>query len=144
MPFTIDNFFTENPIGTSPPEGQYQDEFYLSVFHVTNGNVRISPEFASATGADMVGRIDFFIQMGDRNNTRRQPTSRTSAFSKLGRLWADYILLDCRMNVPQVSHPSTNSSSQSVPVLIILQRSQNLSMLYSGMIFKRLLCMTIS
>jgi len=30
-------------------------------FFVTAGNVRISPEFASAKWADVVGRIDFFI-----------------------------------------------------------------------------------
>jgi hypothetical protein len=43
------------------PEAQYQDEFYHSVFSVTAGNVRISPEFASARGAHMIGRIDFFV-----------------------------------------------------------------------------------
>jgi len=43
------------------PEAQYQDELYRSLFSVTSGNVRISPEFASAKWADVVGRIDFFI-----------------------------------------------------------------------------------
>ena len=43
------------------PEAQYQDEFYRSVFSVTSGNVCISPEFASATGAHVAGPIDVFI-----------------------------------------------------------------------------------
>jgi hypothetical protein len=45
------------------PEAQYQDEFYRSLFDVTAGNVRISPEFASAKRAHVVGRIDFFIPL---------------------------------------------------------------------------------
>jgi len=43
------------------PKAQYQDEFYRSLFSVTAGNVCISPEFASAKGADVVGHIDFSL-----------------------------------------------------------------------------------
>jgi hypothetical protein len=45
----------------TPPEAQYQDEFYRSLFLITHGNVRISPEFASAKKAQVLGRIYFFI-----------------------------------------------------------------------------------
>lgn len=43
------------------PEAQYQNEFYRSLFSVAHGNVRISPEVASASNAPVAGRIDFFI-----------------------------------------------------------------------------------
>jgi len=43
------------------PEAQYQDEFYRSVFTTTFGNVHLSPEFASARKACVIGCINFFI-----------------------------------------------------------------------------------
>jgi len=46
---------------TDALEAQYQDEFYNSLLFVTFGNVRISPEYASAKGARRAGRIDFFV-----------------------------------------------------------------------------------
>jgi len=63
-----------------PPEAQYQDEFYRSLFSVTSGNVRLSPEFASAKGAHVAGRINFFIPMvkwGGRDHSRRWAVGRT-------------------------------------------------------------------
>jgi hypothetical protein len=55
------------PRAISPliPEAQYKDEFYRSFFSVTAGNVCISPEFAAAKGADVIGRIDFFISVAN-------------------------------------------------------------------------------
>jgi hypothetical protein len=46
-----------------PPEAQYQDEFYRSIHSVHGGAVLISPEFASAKKAEVVGRIDFFVSV---------------------------------------------------------------------------------
>lgn len=104
---------------TRLPEAQYQDEFYRAVFSVTAGSVRISPEFASATGADVVGRIDFFIPVvkwgieimrdGNRlfeHDSRSKASGAYGAWLKSGDM-ADYILLDCRMSVPRMCHPST-------------------------------------
>jgi hypothetical protein len=106
---------------TRVPEAQYQDEFYRAVFSVTAGSVRISPEFMSATGADVVGRIDFFIPvvkwgieiMRDGNrlfeyNSRFEASGAYGTWLKSGDM-ADYILLDCRTSVPQKRHLSTKS-----------------------------------
>ncbi|CAG8731944.1 14157_t:CDS:2, partial [Acaulospora colombiana] len=44
---------SDRRIGASdhrPPKAQYQDEYYRCVHEITNGNVRISPEYAAATG----------------------------------------------------------------------------------------------
>ena len=43
-----------------PPEAQYQEEYYCCVHRLTDGNVRISPEYAAVAGS-RAGRIDFFI-----------------------------------------------------------------------------------
>jgi hypothetical protein len=104
------------------PEAQYQDEFYRSVFSITAGNVRMSPEFASARSAHVAGRIDFFIpvvkwgiEFTRDGNLLKEHSSR---FDKSGAYGAwlksgdmtDYILLDCRTTVPRKSFPSINIS----------------------------------
>ncbi|KAF8316527.1 hypothetical protein F5887DRAFT_1150370 [Amanita rubescens] len=99
-----------------PPEAQYQDEYYRSLIAVTCGNVRISPEFASARKAKVAGRIDFFIpnvkwgieitRDGDRLNDHASRFKADGAYGK----WlkdgdmTDYVLLDCRTNPPKTSH----------------------------------------
>jgi len=101
----------------SLPEAQYQDEFYRSLFTATAGNVRISPEFASARGAHMTGRIDFFIPKtrwgieiirdGNRleeHSSRFENSGAYGAWLLSGDM-TDYILLDCRTKVPQRAHP---------------------------------------
>lgn len=100
------------------PEAQYQDEFYRSLFSVTAGNVRISPEFASAKGADVVGRIDFFIPVAkwgiEITRDGNRLSEHNSRFDNLGAYGAwlrsgdmtDYTLLDCRTSVPRKCHPS--------------------------------------
>jgi hypothetical protein len=111
---------------TPLPEAQYQDEFYRSLFSVTAGNVRISPEFASATGADVVGRIDFFIPAtkwgieiirdGNRlleHNSRFGDSGAYGEWLRFGDM-TDYILLDCRTSVPRKCHPSMKSAFSGV------------------------------
>ena len=49
-------------IADLPPEVRYEDEFYRSVHNVIAGIVLVSPEFASAKKAQVVGRIDFLFQ----------------------------------------------------------------------------------
>jgi hypothetical protein len=96
-----------------PPEAQYQDEYYRSLLAVTCGNVRISPEFASARGAKVAGRIDFFIpgvkwgfeitREGDLLKNHASRFKADGAYSK----WlkdgdmTDYVLLDCRRTTPK-------------------------------------------
>jgi hypothetical protein len=104
------------------PEAQYQDEFYRSVFSATSGNVRVSPEFASARKACVAGRIDFFIpavkwgieftQDGNRldeHSSRFAKPEAYGAWLKSGDM-ADYILLDCRTTIPRKSFPSIHIS----------------------------------
>ena len=102
-----------------PPEAQYQDEYYRALLSVTCGNVRISPEFASARGAKVAGRIDFFIpgvkwgieitREGDRLNNHASRFKASGAYNK----WlkdgdmTDYVLLDCRTTIPKTSHSCT-------------------------------------
>ena len=43
-----------------PLEAQYQQEFYRSIHDLTNGRVRITPEYGAAVGTTP-GRIDFFL-----------------------------------------------------------------------------------
>lgn len=62
-------------VSPAPPEAQYQNEFYRALIAVSKGSASISPEFASAQGSKVVGRIDFMItsvQRGDQNNSRRR------------------------------------------------------------------------
>ena len=103
------------------PEAQYQDEFYRSVFSLTAGSVRISLEFASARGAHVTGSIDFFIPIvkwgieitrdGNRlqeHDSRFERSGAYGAWLQSGDM-TDYIILDCRSNVPRKAHPSTLS-----------------------------------
>jgi hypothetical protein len=96
-----------------PPEAQYQDEFYRALHDATSGAVRISPEFASARGAKVAGRIDFFIPVvkwgieitreGSRleeHNSRFSAQGAYGAWLKTGDM-EDYILLDCRTTLPR-------------------------------------------
>lgn len=112
-----------NPLSTDKlPEAQYQDEFYRSVFVATSGNVRISPEFASARGAHVPGRIDFFIPVvkwgfeftreGDRlqeHSSRFATSGAYGAWLKSGDM-EDYILIDCRTSAPSKKYPSISLS----------------------------------
>ena len=121
---------TTNPL----PEAQYQDEFYRSVFSATAGSVRISPEFASARGADRVGRIDFFIpkvkwgieiirdghQLSE-HNSRFKTSGAYGAWLQSGDM-TDYILLDCRTKVLRKRHPSTLSDLWCYICVDILSR----------------------
>jgi len=118
------------------PEAQYQDEFYRCLFAVTCGNVRISPEFASARGARVAGRIDFFIPIvkwgieitreGDRlqQHASRFATS-SNTIGAYGQ-WLkdgdiqDYIFLDCRTTIPKTSHPGMISHYLEIPIPIFL------------------------
>jgi hypothetical protein len=96
-----------------PPEAQYQDEFYRALHDATSGAVRISPEFASARGAKVAGRIDFFIPVVkwgieitregsqlDGHSSRFEAQGAYGAWLKTGDM-EDYILLDCCTALPQ-------------------------------------------
>lgn len=103
---------------THPPEAQYQDEFYNSLLFVTSGNVRISPEYASAKGARKAGRIDFFIPIVkwgiEITRDGKRLLEHAARFTDSGAYGAwlesqdmtDYILLDCRTGIPRDKHPS--------------------------------------
>ena len=110
-----------------PPEAQYQDEFYRSLFSVTFGNVRVSPEFASARRARVAGRIDFFIPVVKwgveitRDGARLTEHSSRFAHSGAYGAWlssgdmVDYILLDCRTRIPRDPHPGIDISFLANP-----------------------------
>ncbi|KAK2459548.1 hypothetical protein APHAL10511_008427 [Amanita phalloides] len=98
------------------PEAQYKDEFYRSFFSATAGSVCITPEFATANRSHVEGRIDFFIPVkkwgveitrnGDwllQHNARFEEEGAYGKWLKLGDM-TDYLLLDCRVNVPQKRH----------------------------------------
>jgi len=105
---------------TEPPEAQYQDEFYHSLLAATSGNVRISPEYASAQGARVAGRIDFFIPIVKwgveltRNGNRL--LEHVARFTDSGAYGAwlksadmnDYILLDFWTKSLRDQHPCAN------------------------------------
>ena len=95
----------------------------FSFFSVTAGNVRISPEFASAKWAlaDVVDRVDFFIPVakwgivinrdGNRlseHNSRFEDFGAYGAWLRSGDM-TDYMLLDCRTSVPRKGHPIMTS-----------------------------------
>jgi hypothetical protein len=105
-------------VSPAPPEAQYPDEFYRALIAVNKGNTPISPEFASAQGAKVVGRIDFMIPSvrwgieiirdGDRlreHNSRFQEGGAYHPWVQAGDM-ADYILLDFRRSTPRKAHPS--------------------------------------
>ena len=95
------------------PEAQYQDEFYRSIFSVTSGNVCISPEFASATGAHVAGPIDVFIpkvkwgvEIAREGLQSEEYRSRFATRGVYGAWLAsgamtDYILLNCCTKIPR-------------------------------------------
>jgi hypothetical protein len=103
---------------THPPEAQYQDEFYNSLLSATSGNVRISPEYASAKGTRKAGRIDFFIPIVkwgiEITRDGKRLLEHAARFTDSGAYGAwlesedmtDYILLDCRTGIPRDKHPS--------------------------------------
>jgi len=103
---------------TDPPEAQYQDEFYNSLLAVTFGNVRISPEYASAQKARVAGRIDFFIPIVkwgvEITRDGNQIPEHAARFTNSGAYGAwlesndmnDYILLDFRTKNMRAKHPS--------------------------------------
>ena len=114
-----------------PPEAAYQDEFYRSLYSVTFGNVRFSPEFASGKGAKVAGRIDFFIpakkwgiEITRDGNRLQEHSSRFTTHGAYGP-WVTsgdmdaYILLDCRSSTPRKAHPSMVSFCWGAPNLII-------------------------
>lgn len=114
----------------APPEAQWQDEFYRATFNVTKGNVRITPEFASARRAEVAGMIDFFIPLkgwgieitrdGSRfqeHNNRFRDGSAYHAWIESGHM-KQYILLDFRTSIPQRAHPSKSTFIQVYPSVL--------------------------
>ena len=105
-----------------PPEAQYQDEFYRSLHEFTKGSILVSPEFASASGASVAGRIDFYIaskkwgiEITRDGKKLQQHSDRFGTTGAYGRLLAcgemsDYILLDCRSTKPVKHHTSQSLS----------------------------------
>jgi hypothetical protein len=103
---------------TLPPEAQYQDEYYNSLLAATFGNVRMSPEYASAQEARVAGRIDFFIPIVKwgieitRNGNRLLEHAARFTDSGAYGAWLesadmnDYILLDFRTMNLRAKHPS--------------------------------------
>jgi hypothetical protein len=109
------------------PEAQYRDEFYRSLFSVTSGNVRITPEFASSRGVKVVGSIDFFIPVVNWGIEITQDgnwlTEYSSSFVTYGERMnsddmVDYIILDCRTSTPKNPHPSMFISELAYSLLI--------------------------
>ncbi|KDQ11031.1 hypothetical protein BOTBODRAFT_163340 [Botryobasidium botryosum FD-172 SS1] len=99
-------------------EKAYDVEFYRSLHRLVNGNVIITPEFASATDAPRTGRIDFFVHRkkwgiectreGDRleqHSSRFGNGGAYGAWLRSGDM-ADYILLDFRTSKPTKAHPN--------------------------------------
>ncbi len=94
----------------NPPEAQYSFEWYRSLHEVTNGNVAISPEYATAPGKRR-GRVDFYIpsmkwglELLRDGSQRREHSDRflTGAYSDLVKSGTivDYALLDFRHTTP--------------------------------------------
>ena len=86
---------------------------------VNNGNTAISPEFSSAQGAKVAGRIDFVIpsvQWGievirdgnrlNEHNNRFRDGGAYHAWLQAGKM-TDYILLDFQQSTPRKAHPGT-------------------------------------
>ena len=108
------------------PEAAYQDEFYRSIFSITNGCVRVSSEFSSAKGARS-GRIDFFIpsakwgiELLRNGNNIEEHASRFHAQGAYGP-WlkssdmSDYIILDFRTTRPKKPHKRKFSFHSFIP-----------------------------
>ncbi len=104
-----------------PPEAQYQDEFYRALHDFTKGGVLVSPESASASGASVAGRIDFYIaskkwgiEITRDGKKLQEHSDRFGARGAYGRWLAsgkmsDYILLDCRSTRPIKPHSGQSS-----------------------------------
>ncbi len=99
-----------------PPEAQYQEEYFRCVHEVTDGNVGISPEYATAAGT-RAGRIDFFIpskkwgiELTRDGSKLAEHASRFAGDGAYGQ-WLqtsdmlDYVLLDFRNATPTQPHP---------------------------------------
>lgn len=99
-----------------PPEAQYQDEFYRAADKVTEGSVRLSPEFFSARGTQG-GRYDLFVAAkGWSIKILRdgiQTADRAAHFGSDGAygVWmrsgeeiSDHIILDFGTEMPQKTH----------------------------------------
>lgn len=104
----------------NPHEAIYAQEFYRSLHDLTRGSVRITPDFASASGAPVLGRIDFFVPQSSwgieilrdgsdlsGHNARFQPDGAYGAWLE-SREMVDYVLLDFRRTVPRDPHPCTS------------------------------------
>jgi hypothetical protein len=99
-----------------PPEARYQEEYYRCVHKLTEGNVRISPEYAAAAGS-RPGRIHFFIPSkkwgieltrdGDNLSEHGARFPDGDAYGQwLQSLdMTDYVLLDFRSTMPAQTHP---------------------------------------
>lgn len=103
-------------ISHRPPEAQYQDECYRCVHDLTQGNVRISAEFAAAAGS-RPGRIDFFIPSKkwgielcrdgnklDEHNARFAEDGAYEQWMESSGI-SDYILLDFCSIKPTRTYP---------------------------------------
>ena len=121
-----------------PPEAQYQDEYYRCVHTLTQGNVRISPEYAAAAGS-RPGRIDFFIPSmkwgievtrdGSKLEEHNARFADDGAYGKWLKTsdMDDYVLLDFRSTMPTRSHPGKRVAAISPwPVLTGDQGIKNL------------------
>lgn len=101
----------------NPHEARYQVELYRALLDLCGSRVKISPEFASASGASRAGRIDFFIsgvnwgiecmRDGDRlagHGQRFEPDGAYEKWTALNQM-NDHILLDFRLRKPASPHP---------------------------------------
>ena len=105
-------FLGEQRIGPgciqSPPEAQYQDEFYRSCHTRWKGSLTTFPEFGTKNG-----RVYFYIpskqwgvellREGNRLDDHSSRFSESGAYGKYLTL-KDYIMLDCRTSRPRLSH----------------------------------------
>ncbi|PVF96259.1 hypothetical protein CPB86DRAFT_709453, partial [Serendipita vermifera] len=94
---------------------QYQEEYYRCVHEITQGDVKISPEYAAAAGT-RPGRIDFLIpskkwgvELTRNGNKLDEHASRFADDGAYGQ-WLqtsdmlDYVLLDFRNTRPMWPH----------------------------------------
>ena len=116
-PLRLDKF--DRQVGSAshrPPEAQYQEEYCRRVHKLTEGNVRITPEYAAATGS-RPGRIDFFIpsrkwgiELTRDGNELSEHATRFVDGDAYGQ-WlqssdmTDYVLLDFCSSMPVQAYP---------------------------------------
>jgi len=111
LPSHIGTAFTDRPL-----EAGYQNEFYHGLFMATGGGVLICPELLSAPKA-LLGHINFFIpgkkwgvELTQEGSKLGEHSSRFGLQGAYGA-WlssgdmSDYILVDCRITMPQKPHP---------------------------------------